>query len=380
MTAPGPGNKSGGYAHETPSRVGVLLVNLGTPAAPTAAATRRYLGEFLSDRRVIEAPRWLWWCLLHGVILRRRPKKSAALYAKVWDERGAPLLRHCEDILAALRPRLAERRIVAALGMRYGEPSLRDALERLRQANAQRLLLLPLYPQYSATTTASAFDALADILRTWRWLPETRFVRDYHDDAGYLDALAESARQHWRRRGRPQKLLFSFHGIPERYFLAGDPYHCQCQATARQVAERLRLPPAAWAVAFQSRFGPRRWLQPYTDQLLAAWARDGIRHTQVLCPGFAADCLETLEEIALQNRQAYLRAGGGEFSYVPALNDRPAHIDALLGLIERHTRGWPAPESAAELSLRAQRAAAAANCYNASSSTAPAGRVRGKHD
>lgn len=352
------------FTHEQPARAGVLLTNLGTPDAPTPAAVRRYLAEFLADTRVVEIPRALWWLILHGVILRTRPARSARNYQKIWTTEGSPLLAISQRQRAALATLLAERHpepIQVALGMRYGNPSIASALTELRAAGVRRLLILPLYPQYSAATTASTFDAIAAELRTWRWLPELRLITHYHDQDGYLDALADSVRA--ARRVEPaERLLFSFHGLPKRNLLAGDPYYCHCQKTARLVAERLALPPEQWAVAFQSRFGRAEWLQPYTSVLLADWANAGIKRVDVLCPGFAADCLETLEEIAIENRQVFLNAGGEQYRYIPALNDAPGHLRALTELIEQQTGGWPefgtGGETTAECAERRQRALA----------------------
>jgi len=331
------------HRHDTPPCAGVLLSNLGTPDAASAPALRRYLAEFLSDTRVIELPKLLWWCILHGLILRTRPARSAQAYQKVWTEEGSPLLGISKRQAAAVQTALAEQfpaSIRVELAMRYGKPSIAAGLERLRQAKVQRLLIFPLYPQYSATTTASTFDAVADVLKTWRWLPELRMVRHYHDHTGYIDALAQGISEHWAMNGKPDKLLFSFHGLPKHYFLAGDPYYCECQKTARLVAEKLALGSEEYQVAFQSRFGPREWLKPYTDKLLQEWARSGIEHVQIICPGFSADCLETLEEIKLQNRDFFLHAGGKRFSYIPALNDQAIHIKVLTDIIAQHTQGW----------------------------------------
>lgn len=337
------------YVHGTPERLGILLVNLGTPAAPTAAAVRRYLAEFLWDPRVVEAPRWLWWLALHGFILRWRPARSAHAYRQIWTPEGSPLRVHTEALAAALRAALAPRLaapFTLAVGMRYGAPALPAALETLRAAHVRRLLVLPLYPQYSATTTASAFDAVTAALARWRWLPETRFINQYHDAAGYIAALATAVREHWARHGRGERLLFSFHGLPRRYLLAGDPYHCQCQKTARLVAEQLGLAESDWAVAFQSRVGGARWLEPYTEDLLRTWGQARLARVDVLCPGFATDCLETLEEIALRARAGFVAAGGGELRYIPALNAHPAHVAFLTDLICAHLQGWP--EAAAD--------------------------------
>jgi ferrochelatase len=328
------------YDHGNPSRLGVLLVNLGTPEAPTVPAVRRYLAEFLSDPRVIEWPAALRWLLLHGVILRLRPRRAAHAYAQVWTTAGSPLLVHSTALAAAVRTAVANERVDVELAMRYGEPSMAGALERLRTRNAQRLLVLPLYPQYSATTTASVFDRVFGLLARWRWIPELRLVNHYHDDDGYLAAIANSIAHHWVAHAR-KHLLFSFHSIPRRYLTAGDPYHCHCHATARSVAERLGLGDGEWTVSFQSRFGREPWLEPYTDATLRRFALEGCKAVSVVCPGFATDCLETLEEIALRNRADFLAAGGVEFDYVPCLNADPGHAALLAQLIGRHAQGWP---------------------------------------
>ncbi|MBK8182237.1 MAG: ferrochelatase [Candidatus Competibacteraceae bacterium] len=331
------------FAHDQPARTGILLANLGTPDAPTSAALRQYLGEFLWDSRVVEIPRLPWWLILHGLILRFRPAKSARKYQRIWTTEGSPLLVISRKQQAAISAALAAQYpgpVRVALGMRYGNPSIATALAELRAAGARRLLVLPLYPQYAAATTASTFDAVAAALHSWRWLPELRFITPYHDDPGYLDALADSIQT--ARAAQPgERLLFSFHGLPKQTLLAGDPYYCQCHKTARLVAERLNLPAEQWAVSFQSRFGRAEWLQPYTSVLLTDWAKTGIKNVDVVCPGFAADCLETLEEIAIENRRIFLGAGGEHYRYIPALNDAPSHIQALAKLIGRHAAGWP---------------------------------------
>lgn len=323
--------------------LGVLLTNLGTPDAPDPRAVRRYLAEFLSDPRVVEAPRWLWLPLLYGVILTVRPRRSAAAYAKIWWDSGSPLLVIARRQGLALQRRLDEtldRPVHVALAMRYGEPSLGQGLEELRAAGAERILLLPMYPQYSATTTATTFDRVAAILRGWRRQPALRTVTHYHDEPGYIRALAASVRRHWEAHGRGERLMLSFHGIPKRYVKNGDPYPRDCGVTAQRLAAELGLQRGEWKVCFQSRFGREPWLRPYTDKTLEAWGREGIKSVDVICPGFAADCLETLEEIAIGNRELFEASGGERLSYIPALNDDPAHIDMLAGLVERELAGW----------------------------------------
>lgn len=350
-----------GFPHDEPERAGVLLVNLGTPQAPTAKALRRYLGEFLADPRVVELPRWLWRLILHGIVLRIRPRRSAAAYASIWRPEGSPLA----VLSDALRARIADAlglhpnsRLLIALAMRYGEPSIPRRLRELAEAGVRRLLVLPLYPQYSATTVASVFDAVAKELMRWRWLPELRFLMGYHQEPGYLDALAESVRP-TLAKDPPHALLCSFHGIPERYFRAGDPYFCHCQRTARELGERLQWPAERLYVAFQSRFGREPWLRPYTDELLARLPGQGIRDLAVLCPGFAVDCLETLEEIAIQGKERFLAAGGERFRYIPCLNDGASHAAMLASLIRKHLQGWPEADDPAASALadkaRAQR-------------------------
>jgi len=334
------------YRHGSPECIGVLLTNLGTPDAPDTPSLRRYLREFLWDPRVVEIPRPLWWLLLHGVILPTRPARSAEAYQQVWDTRGegSPLMaisrRQREGLQARLEERLAGP-VQVALGMRYGHPSLAEGLAELNRAGARRILVLPLYPQYSGSTTASTFDAVTRELRRWRWVPELRFLQHYPRDPGYIHALAASVREHWAAHGEPDRLVMSFHGVPKRYLLAGDPYHCECHATARLLAEALELPEERWQVTFQSRFGRAEWLQPYTDATMRALPEEGVRRVDVICPGFPADCLETLQEINDENREYFQAAGGETFHYIPALNERGDHLDALADLASRHCLGWP---------------------------------------
>ena len=323
-----------------PPCTGILLVNLGTPDSPSIPDVRRYLKQFLSDPRVVELSRPLWWLILNGVILRFRPKRSAAAYRQVWSEQGSPLLVESRAIAEALQQALSGRLsqpVRVELAMRYGAPSIAHGLEQLRQANARRILVLPLYPQYSATTSASTFDEISRVLRGWRWLPELRLINHYHDDPGYIQALAESVRHFAPDDGSRERLLMSFHGIPQSYADQGDPYADECHATARLLAAELGLQPEQWAISFQSRVGRQPWLQPYTDETLKRWGAEGIRRVDVICPGFPADCLETLEEIGEENRDYFLQAGGERYRYIPALNRDPLHIGALADLVERHS-------------------------------------------
>jgi ferrochelatase len=346
------------FEHGKAATTGALLVNLGTPEAPTPAAIRRFLAEFLWDPRVVEAPRWLWWLALHGVILRFRPSRSAHAYRQIWTPEGSPLLLHTRSLVDRVRSVL-QRQFPAAvvLGMSYGSPGIPVALEQLRRAGTRRLVVLPLYPQYSCTTTASVFDSVTAQLQRWRWVPELRFIGNYHDEPAYIEAIATSIREHWRAHERGH-LLFSFHGVPRRYMLAGDPYHCQCLKTARLIADRVGLDAGAWTVSFQSQVGREEWLRPYTDETLLRLARDGQKRVSVVCPGFATDCLETLEEIAIRNRALFLANGGEFYDYVPALNASDAHAALLADLIGRHARGWPSAETVAahELSESRERA------------------------
>ena len=324
-------------------KIGVLLCNLGTPDAPTRPALRRYLKEFLSDRRVVDFPRPLWWLILHGVILNIRPNKSAALYRKIWTENGSPLLDislRQKDALQAALEKSDAGLFHVEIAMRYGNPSIAVGLAALQQAGCRKALVLPLYPQYSRTTTESTFDALADAIKASPDAPELRRVRDYHDDAGYIAALAGHIEREMRQNGCPDKLIMSFHGIPKRYYENGDPYPDQCRETARLVAERLNLSDDDWLLTFQSRFGREEWMQPYTDKTLERLAGEGVKSVAVVCPGFAVDCLETLEEIAMQNREIFLAAGGEDYRYIPALNDNADHIRALAEIVRRHCHDW----------------------------------------
>lgn len=333
------------YTHGTKERLGILLVNLGSPDAPTTKAVRKYLAEFLWDPRVIEMSRPLWWLILHGFILRFRPRRSAALYRQVWTEEGSPLISISKLQAQKLEQKLQTKirgNVLVDVAMRYGNPSIRNSLRGLRSAGAKRFLIVPMYPQYSATTTASVFDAVTTELQSWRWLPDMRFINSYHDQPAYIDAIAKSILSHWTERGRkPEMLVFSFHGIPKRYIDNGDPYFCHCQKTARLVAEKLLLKDLKWKVTFQSRVGREEWLQPYTDNTMKQLAHQGIKSIDVVCPGFSTDCLETLEEINIENREIFLSRGGSDFDYIPCLNASEAHINSLSELIVQHSFGWP---------------------------------------
>ncbi|MGA7297426.1 MAG: ferrochelatase [Rhodanobacteraceae bacterium] len=324
----------------------VLMVNLGTPEAPTAAALRPWLAEFLGDERVIDLrPRWLWWLILHGVILRIRPARSARAYQAIWRDDGSPLRVLSENLCDAVAVALARREAQPpqlVLAMRYGQPSVQASITRLQAEGVRKLLVLPMYPQYSATSTGSVIDAVADAAKSLRWPPEVRLVNDYHDNHAWLDTLAASVRRHWQEQGRGERLLLSFHGIPQRYVRLGDPYLDQCRATAAGLRQRLGLDASQAPMSFQSRVGREPWLQPYTDHTVRELAQQGIRKLDVICPGFAVDCLETLEEIAEENAAYFREAGGESLRYIPALNDSIEHAEMLAGLISDYTQDWRA--------------------------------------
>jgi ferrochelatase len=323
-------------------KTAILYCNLGTPDAPTAPAVRRYLAEFLADPRVVEIPRALWWPILHGIILRVRPAKSAAKYASVWTAQGSALKVETEKQTRLLGASLGERGhgVGVHTAMRYGNPAIAAQLDALLADGVTRILVLQAYPQYSGTTVASVIDAVNAWCGRQRRIPELRFVADYHHDAGYIEALAHSVEQHWSRQGRGELLVMSFHGIPARNIALGDPYQQQCLETARLLAQRLGLSAAQHRVTFQSRFGRAKWLEPYTEPTLRTLAQEGCKRVDVMCPGFPVDCLETLEEIAMEAREAFLESGGEAFSYIPCMNDSPAWIAALADIAERHLAGW----------------------------------------
>ncbi len=348
------------YTHGTPEKTAVLLVNLGTPEAPTAEALRPYLKEFLSDPRVVEIPRPIWWLILNGFILNTRPKKSAAKYAHIWMPEGSPLKVHTERQAALLQGYLGEKvkGLVVGYAMRYGNPSIPSVLAKLKAQNCQRILLVPMYPQYAASTVATACDAVFTALQAVRNTPALRTIKHFHDHPGYIKATAQNIRDYWTLHGRPDKLVMSFHGLPNFTLDKGDPYHCECQKSGRLIAEELGLSKEQYLITFQSRFGKAEWLKPYTAATLAALGKQKTKRVDMVCPGFVADCLETLEEIALDVREDFLHAGGGEYHYIPCLNERPDWIHTLTDLVLDNLHGWLDKPDAAELEQSRLRALA----------------------
>ena len=344
------------FTHGQPERTAVLLCNLGTPDAPTASALRRYLGQFLSDHRVVEIPKLVWMLILHGIILRVRPAKSAAKYASIWTPDGSPLAVWTRKQAALLSGWLGQagHPVLVRHAMRYGNPSIASQLDALKAEGATRILILPAYPQYSGTTTASVFDAVYTWAARTRNVPELRFVNHYHDHPGYIAALARKIEQHWKTEGRPDQLVMSFHGVPERTLHLGDPYHCESLKTGRLLAERLGLRKDQYRITFQSRFGKAKWLEPYTEPTLIQMAQQGVGRVDVVCPGFTSDCLETLEEINQEAREAFLHAGGNVFHYIPCLNDDNAWITALSQIAQQHLSGWNTqiPDAVAQADAR----------------------------
>ncbi len=343
------------FKHDQPEKIGILLVNLGSPDASDASSIRRFLREFLSDQRVIEIPQIFWQLILNLVILPFRPRKLVPLYQSIWTSEGSPLVSIAKKQMQKLDSFFSERgdtHFSFALAMRYGNPDIASALRQLAQDNVHKILVLPTYAQYSGTTTASIFDAVSKELHHWRWIPELRFTNGYHDQNEHIEALAHSVQTFWKSHERGQKLIMSFHGLPERNLLKGDPYYCQCHKTARLLAEKLGLDKSQWLITFQSRFGKAEWLKPYTSQTLEELAKDSIQSVDVICPGFSIDCLETLEEIAVENRDVFLDAGGKNYQYIPALNDSSENIEAMAHLIEQHTQGWEVVTDTEELANR----------------------------
>ncbi|WP_342617344.1 ferrochelatase [Rhodoferax sp. GW822-FHT02A01] len=357
-----PFNPEPPYSHGQPARTAVLYCNLGTPDEPTPAAVRRYLAEFLSDRRVVEIPRLLWMLILHGIILRFRPAKSAAKYASIWTPEGSPLKVWTEKQAKLLQGWLGQRNhyVKVRWAMRYGSTPIASELDAMMADGVTRVLVITAYPQYSATTTASVQDAVYEWAQRTRNVPELRFVKHYHDHSDYIGALAASVERYWRKNGVPDKLVMSFHGVPERTLHLGDPYHCECYKTARLLAQRLGLEKDHFMVTFQSRLGRAKWLEPYTEPTLIELGKSGTKRVDVICPGFTSDCLETLEEINIEARAAFLRSGGKEFHYIPCLNDDPEWITALCNLTQTHLQGWNTLEMADPRTLQRSRDAALA--------------------
>ncbi|MDX1915777.1 MAG: ferrochelatase [Methylophilus sp.] len=341
-------NQEPPFQHGDQLKVGILLANLGTPDAPTAKALRTYLQQFLMDRRVVEIPRFIWCWILHCIILVTRPKKSAEKYAMVWTKEGSPLLVHAQNQAKKLEGFLVQRiqsPFVVALGMSYGNPSMKSAIEKLKAQHCDRILVFPLYPQYAASSTAAAFDSVWKVLLKMRNVPAIRTIKHYHDHPAYIAALAANIRECWRiNGGKPSKLVMSFHGVPKFHLLNGDPYHCECHKTARLLAEALELNKEEYTVAFQSRFGKQEWLKPYLAETLENLGKAKTKRIDVICPGFSSDCLETLEEIAMEGKHIFQTNGGGEYHYIPALNDSDAWIHAMTQIALEHLQGWVAPE------------------------------------
>lgn len=331
------------FTHSQGDKIGVMITNLGTPDEPTTPALRRYLKEFLSDPRVVEVPRPIWWFILNGIILNIRPAKSAAAYREVWTDAGSPLLTHTQDQCSALKKYFSDRygdRVQVEFAMRYGNPSISSVLEKLQLSGVRKLVVLPLYPQYSGATSASTFDAIAADFTQRRWLPDLNFISHYPDFEPYIAALANKVRQFQAEHGVPDKLILSYHGVPKRYLLQGDPYHCECHKTSRLLAEQLGLQPEQYMTTFQSRFGREEWLKPYTDETLKSLPAKGVKSVQVFCPGFSSDCLETIEEIGQENREYFMESGGESYTYIPALNADASHIDMMVQLLEPHLHHW----------------------------------------
>lgn len=340
------------FAHGTPARTGILLVNLGTPDAPTAKAVRPYLKEFLSDPRVVEIPRAIWWMILNGIILNTRPKESAAKYAKIWMPEGSPLRVHTAKQSALLQGYLGQRTkapFVVDYAMSYGNPSIAGVIQKFKAQNCRRILVVPMYPQYAASSTATVFDLVFRALGKMRSMSAIRTIRNFHDNPGYIKALAGNINDYWMKHGRPEKLVMSFHGVPQYTLDKGDFYHCECHKTGRLLAQELGLKPEQYAVSFQSRFGKAEWIKPYTTATLVELGKQKTKRVDVVCPGFVADCLETLEEIAIEGKKDFLRAGGGEFHYIPCLNERNDWMHALTDLVMDNLQGWLVEPDAAEL-------------------------------
>ena len=331
------------YEHGSKEKIGVLITNLGTPDAPNKKELKVYLNQFLSDPRVIELPKILWQIILKLVILQIRPSKSAEAYKQIWTDKGSPLLDIANKQLNKIQSSFSSKNenIVFEVGMRYGNPSIPDALLKLQKKQVRRLLVLPMYPQYCAATTGSTFDEVTNVLQKWRWIPEMRFINQYFEEKNYIEALSNSIKSFWKKTSKPQKIIFSYHGIPKRYLTNGDPYHCFCLKTTRLVKEQMGLSDDEIMTTFQSRFGREEWLKPYTSETLKELPKQGIKNIHIISPGFSSDCLETLEELEEENKEYFMESGGENYHYIPCLNDHDDHIDVFVNLIKKHTQGWP---------------------------------------
>lgn len=323
------------FRHQTPQKIGVLICNLGTPASYRTKDVRRFLRQFLSDGRVVEIPKIIWWFILNGLILTLRPSKSAKLYKSVWTKEGSPLLVLSKKLIQKIKL-ISGDHCEVELAMRYGNPSMEDALLSLKNKNCRKLIVLPMFPQYSGTTTGSIFDEVTRVLSKWRWVPSLNFINSYHDNDDYIDALADSISGQIKKIS-PQKIVFTYHGIPKRNFDLGDPYQCYCQKTTRLVAEKLNLKEDDYMTTFQSRFGPAEWLKPYTSDTMEVLPSKGIKNVLVVAPAFSVDCLETIEEIDQENKEIFLKAGGEKFTYVPCLNDSDGQVNFFKKLIDKHS-------------------------------------------
>jgi len=331
------------FTHKQSDKIGVLITNLGTPDAPTPKALRRYLKEFLWDPRVVEVPRPIWWLVLNLVILNIRPRRSAEAYSTVWTEEGSPLMVHTKAQAKAIGERCKEAYgddVVVDFAMRYGNPSISSVLDKMLNAGVRKLVVLPLYPHYCASTTGSTFDAISHDFTQRRWIPDMRFISHYHDNPEYISVLADKVKKHWDEHGKADKLILSYHGIPKRYLTNGDPYHCECHKTSRLLAEALGLNKDQYMTTFQSRFGREEWLKPYTDETLKSLPEQGVKSVQIMCPGFSADCLETIEEIGEENREYFIESGGERFEYIEALNSDSSHIEMLFNIIKSNLTDW----------------------------------------
>ncbi len=331
------------YEHGSKEKIGVLITNLGTPDAPNKKELKVYLNQFLSDPRVIELPKILWQIILKLVILQIRPSKSAEAYKQIWTDKGSPLLDIANRQLNKIQSSFSSKNenIVFEVGMRYGNPSISDALSKLQTKQIRRLLVLPMYPQYCAATTGSTFDEVTNVLQKWRWIPEMRFINQYFEEKNYIEALSNSIKSFWKKNKKPQKIIFSYHGIPKRYLTNGDPYHCFCLKTTRLVKEHLELSDDEIMTTFQSRFGKAEWLKPYTSETLKELPKQGIKNIHIISPGFSSDCLETLEELEEENKEYFMESGGENYHYIPCLNDHDDHINVFVNLIKKHIQGWP---------------------------------------